>query len=120
MPGLKFSIMGDSISTFEGCTPDGYTLFYNDERLETSGVTSPSDTWWSHVARALGGEILADDAWSGSMVDGAGFPAAKSPERAEALLGEDGQTPDVVITFIGINDYGWGGAAAQEIGRAHV
>lgn len=120
MPGLKFSIMGDSISTFEGCTPDGYALFYNDERLETSGVTSPSDTWWSHVARALGGEILADDAWSGSMVDGAGFPAAKSPERAAALLGEDGQTPDVVITFIGINDYGWGGAAAQAAGHSHA
>lgn len=120
MPGLKFSIMGDSISTFEGCTPDGYTLFYNDERLEVSGVTSPNDTWWSHVARALGGEILADDAWSGSMVDGAGFPAAKSPERAAALLGEDGQTPDVVITFIGINDYGWGGAAAQAAGHSHA
>lgn len=120
MPGLKFSIMGDSISTFEGCTPDGYTLFYNDERLEISGVTSPNDTWWSHVARALGGEILADDAWSGSMVDGAGFPAAKSPERAAALLGEDGETPDVVIAFIGINDYGWGGAAAQAAGRSHA
>ena len=120
MPGLKFSIMGDSISTFEGCTPDGYTLFYNDERLETSGVTSPDDTWWSHVARALGGTILADDAWSGSMVDGAGFPAAKSPERAAALLGKNGETPDVVITFIGINDYGWGGAAAQAAGHSHA
>ncbi len=100
--------MGDSISTFEGCVPDGYTLFYNDERLERSGVLRPEDTWWSHAVRALGGTVLADSAWSGSMVEGAGFPAASSPERAAALLGPDGQAPDAVLVFIGINDYGWG------------
>ena len=108
MPAKTFSIMGDSISTFEGCVPDGYTLFYNDERLERSGVLRPEDTWWSHVVRALGGTVLADSAWSGSMVEGAGFPAASSPERAAALLGRDGQEPDAVLVFIGINDYGWG------------
>lgn len=78
MPAKTFSIMGDSISTFEGCVPDGYTLFYNDERLERSGVLRPEDTWWSHTVRALGGTVLADSAWSGSMVEGAGFPAGRS------------------------------------------
>ena len=120
MPAKTFSIMGDSISTFEGCVPDGYTLFYNDERLERSGVLRPEDTWWSHAVRALGGTVLADSAWSGSMVEGAGFPAASSPERAAALLGPDGQVPDAVLVFIGINDYGWGGAEAQAAGRSHA
>ena len=120
MPAKTFSIMGDSISTFEGCVPDGYTLFYNDERLERSGVLRPEDTWWSHTVRALGGTVLADSAWSGSMVEGAGFPAASSPERAAALLGPDGQVPDAVLVFIGINDYGWGGAEAQAAGRSHA
>ena len=120
MPAKTFSIMGDSISTFEGCVPDGYTLFYNDERLERSGVLRPEDTWWSHAVRALGGTVLADSAWSGSMVEGAGFPAASSPERAAALLGPDGQVPDAVLMFIGINDYGWGGAEAQAAGRSHA
>ena len=120
MPAKTFSIMGDSISTFEGCVPDGYTLFYNDERLERSGVLRPEDTWWSHAVRALGGTVLADSAWSGSMVEGAGFPAASSPERATALLGSDGQVPDAVLVFIGINDYGWGGAEAQAAGRSHA
>ena len=118
MPAKTFSIMGDSISTFEGCVPDGYTLFYNDERLERSGVLRPEDTWWSHAVRGLGGTVLADSAWSGSMVEGAGFPAASSPERAAALLGPDGQAPDAVLVFIGINDYGWGGAEAQAAGRS--
>lgn len=120
MPAKTFSIMGDSISTFEGCVPDGYTLFYNDERLERSGVLRPEDTWWSHAVRALGGTVLADSAWSGSMVEGAGFPAASSPERAAALLGPNGQAPDAVLVFIGINDYGWGGAEAQAAGRSHA
>lgn len=120
MPAKTFSIMGDSISTFEGCVPDGYTLFYNEERLERSGVLRPEDTWWSHAVRALGGTVLADSAWSGSMVEGAGFPAASSPERATALLGSDGQVPDAVLVFIGINDYGWGGAEAQAAGRSHA
>ena len=120
MPAKTFSIMGDSISTFEGCVPDGYTLFYNDERLERSGVLRPEDTWWSHAVRALGGTVLADSAWSGSMVEGAGFPAASSPERAAALLGPDGQAPDAVLVFIGINDYGWGGAEAQAAGHSHA
>ncbi len=120
MPAKTFSIMGDSISTFEGCVPDGYTLFYNDERLERSGVLRPEDTWWSHAVRAFGGTVLADSAWSGSMVEGAGFPAASSPERAAALLGPDGQAPDAVLVFMGINDYGWGGAAAQAAGRGNA
>ena len=120
MPAKTFSIMGDSISTFEGCVPDGYTLFYNDERLERSGVLRSTDTWWSHAVRALGGTVLADSAWSGSMVEGAGFPAASSPERAAALLGPDGQAPDAVLVFIGINDYGWGSAEAQAAGHSHA
>ncbi len=120
MPGLKFSILGDSISTFEGVTPEGFTLFYSGERLGSTGVTKPSDTWWAQVIKALKGTLLRDNAWSGSMVEGAGFPAACSRERIEALAGANGEIPDVIIVFIGINDFGWGGAAAQAAGRGHA
>ncbi len=120
MPHLSYSILGDSISTFEGVTPEGFTLFYNGERLEKSGVTTPGDTWWGHVIKALAGELVADNAWSGSMVEGAGFPAASSEKRARAILGPDGAQPDAVLVFIGINDYGWGGAANQAAGRSHA
>lgn len=116
----RFSILGDSISTFAGCNPAGYHVFYEGDLCERSGVTSPSDTWWSHVVRHFGGEVLAVDAFSGSMVDGVGFPAASSPERVAALAGPHGEAPDVVIAFIGINDYGWGGARAQVAARSHA
>lgn len=120
MPHLSYSILGDSISTFEGITPEGFTLFYNGERLEKSGVMAPGDTWWGHVIKALEGELVSDNAWSGSMVEGAGFPAASSEKRARAILGPDGAQPDAVLVFIGINDYGWGGAANQAAGRSHA
>ena len=120
MPHLSYSVLGDSISTFEGVTPEGFTLFYNGERLEKSGVKTPGDTWWGHVIKALDGSLLADNAWSGSMVEGAGFPAACNARRAWAILGPNGVQPDVVLVFIGINDYGWGGAANQAAGRSHA
>ncbi len=111
-----FSILGNSISTFEGCNPEGFRVFYESERLEATGVLAPQDTWWAQVVDALDGELLANGSYSGSMVEGAGFPAGNSAERI-ATLARDGQTPDVVLVFIGINDYGWGGADAQAAGR---
>ena len=45
----SFSILGDSISTFDGCNPDGFAVYYQGERCEQTGVTSSADTWWSQV-----------------------------------------------------------------------
>lgn len=114
-----FSILGDSISTFEGCNPEGFAVFYEGERREATGVLQQGDTWWAQVVDALGGEVLANGSFSGSMVEGAGFPAGDSAERVEALACE-GRAPDVVIVFMGINDYGWGGADAQAAGRGNA
>ena len=115
----SFSILGDSISTFDGCNPDGFAVYYQGERCEQTGVTSSADTWWSQVIERLGGRLLANSSFSGSLVEGAGFPAGNSQERIDALA-EDGVQPDVVIVFMGINDYGWGGATAQAAGRGNA
>ena len=37
-----------------------------------------------------------------------------------AALAKDGVSPDVVLVYIGINDYGWGGARAQAAGRGNA
>ena len=111
------SVMGDSISTFEGTNPDGYAVFYEGERCAETGVRTVADTWWMQVIDALGGTLLANAAWSGSMVEGAGFPAGNSDERV-AALGRDGHAPDDVLVYYGTNDYGWGSAEAQAAGRA--
>lgn len=113
------SILGDSISTFQGCNPDGFDVFYEGERCAATGVRRREDTGWQMTIDALGGELLSNGSFSGSMVEGAGFPAASSAERIEALS-RDGLAPDIVIVFLGINDYGWGGAANQAAGRGRA
>lgn len=113
---LQFSILGDSISTFQGCNPEGFRVYYEGERRKETSVLSPADTWWAQVIDRRGGQPLRNGSFSGSMVEGAGFPAANSVERI-AALSKDGAAPDTILVFIGINDYGWGGADAQAAGR---
>lgn len=110
------SILGDSISTFAGCNPPGYAVFYEGERAAATGVTDAGATWWARLAHHMGAEIVANASFSGSLVEGAGFPAGESPERARALATPH-QMPTDVLVFIGTNDYGWGGAQAQAAGR---
>ena len=191
--GLRFSIFGDSISTFQGWVPAENHVCYRDELLRITGVERVEETWWMQVIRCFDGKLLANASFSGSMVEGAGFPAASSPERIAQLAGlsaagggvpgvgaecgaganahglrveggtfevsaelkgigakqtttvggglleadarlsptripapqrtgdgalEVDAAPDAILVFMGINDYGWGGAAAQAAGRS--
>lgn len=111
------SVFGDSISTYEGYAPEGYAVYYEGPRQKATGVMDAAQTWWARVVDAMGAVLLANASWSGSMVEGAGFPAGNSPERIEALS-RDGVDPDDILVFYGINDYGWGSAHAQAAGRA--
>lgn len=111
-----FSVLGDSISTFEGTVPEGFAVYYDGERARAAGVIQPSDTWWHQVASHFGARILANGSFSGSMVEGAGFPAAWSSRRIAALTGPGGEAPTDILVFVGTNDYGWGGAANQAAG----
>lgn len=107
-----FSVLGDSISTYEGITPEGWRVFYEGERIERAGMTSVRDTWWSLVIEHFGGQLLANSSWSGCVVQGSEFPVAASNARCEALATR-GQAPDDILVYVGINDYGWGSGEAQ-------
>lgn len=112
-----FSIIGDSISTFEGRIPTINRCFYYEGNAAMTGVGNADDTWWMRTIDALDGSFLANASYSGSMVEGFGFPAGSCPERAAQVLGPNGESPDDILIFYGINDYGWGGAVAQAQGR---
>lgn len=177
LAGKKFSVFGDSISTLEGFTPQSWRNFYEGAEADISGVHSYADTWWGQVIDHFNGELLSNAAYSGSLVEGDGFPSATAPERIAVLAGgvgaispeqiaalevaksnRDGrpisnpvhveasasraqitpetnnvhqsdlatlhstdispQAPDVILVFIGINDYGWGSAAAGVLGAS--
>ncbi|WP_172134997.1 GDSL-type esterase/lipase family protein [Adlercreutzia sp. ZJ473] len=107
-----FSVYGDSISSFEGALPEGWRVFYEGEQRAATGVDSVADTWWGQVIGHFEGELLANAAWSGCVVEGTEFPVGASAERIAALA-RDGRAPDDIIVHIGINDYGWGSGDAQ-------
>ncbi len=109
------SVYGDSISTFEGATPEGWSIFYQGEQRKATGVEALDDTWWMQVINHFGGELLTNAAWSGCVLEGDTFPQGGS-ERRIAALERDGKTPDDILIYIGINDYGWGSAYAQICG----
>jgi len=114
---MLLSVMGDSISTYEGCNPAGFAVYYQGERAVAAGLRGCGDTWWGLVADRIGARVCANGSWSGSMVEGAGMPAGQSSGRIEALRGDAGEVPDLLLVFMGTNDYGWGSARAQAAAR---
>lgn len=101
---LKVSIMGDSISTFEGCNPPENKVFYQGLTARKNGVFSKELTWWHRVIEGLHAQLCINNAYSGSKVSGKGFPSALSPERIEGLSGR--MEPDVILVYMGLNDFG--------------
>lgn len=120
--GKQFSILGDSISTLEGYNPPGYRVFYQGEILQRSGVGAMEDTWWGKVITFFGGELLVNNAWSGSLVtpeegQGDAFPSGCSSRRTGDLhIGA--VTPDVILVHLGINDW-IAGVDLSEFGKAY-
>ena len=117
MAGKGISIFGDSISTLKDYNPQGWRGFYETE-AHVEGVTVYEDTWWGQLIERLGGHLVSNASFSGAVMEGYGFPAGNSDQRIERLVGEDGELPEIVIIFMGINDYGWGGGRNQVMGRS--
>ncbi len=101
------SILGDSISTFEGCNPDGHEVFYQYNTIGLNGLSGEHDTWWWKVCRFLGKPICVNNSYSGGRVSGVGFPAGSSVERYQALHSEE-EMPEIILVYLGFNDFGYG------------
>lgn len=95
--GKTLSILGDSISTYAGYIPDGNATYYP---LDT--VNAVEKTWWHKLITALGMSIEVNNSWSGSRVTTTGGnDAAGCMTRCVNL----GDSPDVIIVWMGINDF---------------
>lgn len=107
--GKNFSILGDSISTFEGIIPNGYKSFYSKEKSDKNGISNCKECWWGRVVSFFGGNILANSSYSGSKVTSknGSFPCINSDMRIDALS-SNGVMPDVVIVYAGFNDWAKG------------
>ena len=96
--GKTVSILGDSISTFAGYIPSENAVFYTGSNC---GVSTVNDTWWKKLIDSLGATLLLNNSWSGSRVTTTGGTDAAACNRCENL----GNSPDVIIAYIGINDF---------------
>lgn len=109
--GKLFSILGDSISTLEGYSEPEDTAFYTGIAKCQADIFAPEDTWWGQVLEHLGGELLVNNSFSGSLVTKRHdciYPSYGCSDERTSALGRMGQTPDVIMVYMGTNDWGWG------------
>ncbi len=101
------SILGDSISTYEGYIPVGYDAYYEVWNCMRNGLKTVDDTWWKRVLDYFGWELCVNNSFSGSRVSGLTFPSANVDTRAKQLHKKD-KMPDIILIYIGFNDFGFG------------
>lgn len=106
--GSGLSILGDSISTFDGWIPEGCFAFYPID----GAVTDVSQTWWMQLLNEteIEMEICSDDSSSGSTCAGDSLSIDNpqygcSDYRISLLTGKQGRMPDVIIVYMGTNDF---------------
>lgn len=105
LAGTTFSILGDSISTFQGYNPVGYYAFFP----ENGEVERAEDTWWQRVADDLELTLYTNGSSSGATVagdsTGTGDPQCACNElRTNDLSGPEGACPDRIVIYLGTND----------------
>lgn len=105
----RFSILGDSISTLDGYNPPEHLVYYEGYRKFDTDVFFIEDTWWGQVIEALGGSLLMNDSFSGSLLSKHReciIPSYGCSDERTSALSDDGVMPDVIMLFMGTNDWG--------------
>lgn len=115
-------ILGDSYSTYAGCIPDGYAVYYDpcaDDGRPV--VSSPEYTWWGRLLKATDGNLVLNCSWSGTTVCNTSYDGRYCPKdsfigRMDELLSRgnyNGKSIDTFLIFGGTNDC-WAGAPIGE------
>jgi len=99
----KISFLGDSITTFKGCTIDR-RVHYPCSRC---GVDKVEETWWKQVADGLKADIGVNNSSSGAALESDGEYMMLSDSSAVRKLGDEG-APDIIVFFGGTNDIAFG------------
>lgn len=102
------SILGDSISTYQGISNDASvnsTLFVNPCYYKEPFPIEK--TYWMRIINNLGLTLCVNNSWSGGNLSGKSDESA-GVNRANYLSRDSGDKPDFVIVFMGMNDLGRG------------
>lgn len=103
LSGKNLAIIGDSISTYSGYIPSGYATYY-----PSGNVNSVYNTWWWKLYHELDLNLIRNASWSGSRVSGDSQGTAYcacSDERINAIIGDNSEVPDIILCYIGTNDW---------------
>ena len=110
------SILGDSISTYNGWVPAGNSYYYPKD-----DVNDVKKTWWHILLKKLGAKLCVNESWNGRKVCDLKSVANSTYNAVGKLHRETGKTyknldgkdevatedikPDIILVFLGINDY---------------
>ena len=113
----KLSILGDSISTYDGYSnsssiynvlTDINRYYYPHDNIDVT----VNDTWWMKFANSTGMSVLVNNSYSGSRVyaipadsDYYYKPAGFQDIRSKTLHNKAGVNPDVIAIYLGTNDF---------------
>ncbi len=107
----KISILGDSISTYDGWsnnvehnfTMGSNYIFYSATNPYKPGADFPvENTWWHKVSHNSEFDFCVNNSVSGSRVNMEASHVTRPQNLHNTTTGE---TPDIIIIYIGINDW---------------
>ena len=114
LEGKTLSVLGDSISTYNGVSngaaaqTSNSTIANNWYYYPALSVTDPSYTWWMQTVDTLGMDLLVNNAWSGSYLLKENGTLGAYADRCVQLHDDTGdnagQTPDIIAFYLGTND----------------
>lgn len=102
------SILGDSIST--------YRCASNDASANATTAANPyfymepfpiEATYWMRLIESLDLKLCVNNSWSGGNLSGVD-DSSSGINRANQLARDDGEKPDLILLFMGMNDLGRG------------
>ena len=106
LKGKKLSILGDSISTYEGVSNDASANATIQNNPYFYKEPFPKEkTYYKRVIDYFGLELCVNNSWSGGNLSGTDDETS-GVRRASELSKDDGTSPDIIIVFMGINDLG--------------
>ena len=112
----NFMIIGDSYSTYKGCIPSGYAVYYSAEgagEAHPASKMEKEETWWMRFIAKTGWNLVQNNSWSGSTISYTCYEgrdvsmSASYIYRYRQLLRQDyfrKNKIDTLIVFGGTND----------------
>ncbi len=104
----KISILGDSISTYEGVSNNpNYNQTLLNNKVYYKDPFKKEDTWWFKTITELNLRLIVNNSYSGSSVSDIRTDPLKGKaylNRAINLHNNENMSPDIILVYLGVND----------------